>query len=142
MDKIERLYHYQPRFDDAILKVLSEFADVETSPSITIRYAAGGEPKAGTMQLASVLLKAWAARNDGQSSKETYEQLAWVLEQFFSLRLRDCVGERQEYDPRFHEFESGEAPTSKVEVTRPAVEGLDPAETGMVIKALVKGVAT
>ena len=143
MDQIiERLYHYQPRFDDAILKVLSEFADVETSPSITIRYAAGGEPKAGIMQLASVLLKAWAARNDGQSSKETYEQLAWVLEQFFSLRLRDWVGERQEYDPRFHEFESGEAPTSKVEVTRPAVEGLDPAETGMVIKALVKGVAT
>lgn len=139
---IERLCHYQPRFDDAILKVLSEFADVETSPSITIRYAAGGEPKAGTMQLATVLLKAWAARNDGQSSSETYEQLAWVLEQFFSLRLRDWVGEKQEYDQRLHEFEPGEAPTSTVEVVRPAVEALDPAETGMVIRALVKGVTT
>ena len=139
---IERLCNYQPRFDGAIVKILSEFADVETSPSITIRYAAAGAPKAGTMQLATVLLKAWASRSDGQGSSETYEQLAWVLEQFFSLRLRDWVGQRQEYDPQFHEFESGEAPTSKVEVTRPAVEGLDPAETGMVIKALVKGVAT
>ncbi len=142
MDRvIDRLYHEQPRFDDAILRVLSEFADVETSPAMTIRFAVGGEPKAGTMQLATVLLKAWSARNDGQSSSETYEQLAWVLEQFFSLRLRDWVGEKQEYDPRFHEFEPGGAPTSMVEVIRPAVEGLGPAEAGMVIKALVKGVA-
>lgn len=139
--EISRLQQTEPPLDDAIVKVLSEFAEIQTAPSMTIRFA-GGQPTTGTVQLASVLLKAWASRDDAPSSGETYEKLAWVLQEFFSLRLRNSVGERQEYDPRFHEFQQGETPTSTVEIIRPGVEGLDPAETGMVIKALVKGVAS
>jgi hypothetical protein len=139
---IRRLHQAEPPLDPAIMKVLSEFAEIETAPSMTIRFAGGGEPTTGAMQLASVLLKAWAARNDAQSSGEIFEKLAWVLEDFFFLRLRNSVGEKENYDPRFHEFQQGEAPTSTVEIIRPGVERLDPAETGMVIKALVKGVAS
>jgi hypothetical protein len=137
---ISRLQQTEPPLDAAIVKVLSEFAEIETAPSMTIRFAAGGEPTTGTMQLASMLLKTWVARNDAPSSSETHEKLAWVLQEFFALRLRNSVGERQKYDPRFHEFQQGDAPTSTVEIIRPGVERLDPAETGMVIKALVKGV--
>jgi hypothetical protein len=139
---ISRLQQTKPPLDDAIVKVLSEFAELEATPSMTIRFAGGGKHTTATMQLASVLLKAWVARNDAPSSSETYEKLAWVLQEFFALRLRNSVGERQKYDPRFHEFQQDEAPTSTVEIIRPGVERLDPAETGMVIKALVKGVAS
>lgn len=139
---IRRLQQAGPPLDAAIVKVLSEFAEAEFTPPVTIRFAGGGEPVTGTMQLASVFLKAWEARNDAQSSGEIFEKLAWVLEQFFSLRLRNLVGERENYDPRFHEFQQGEAPTSTVEIIRPGIERLDPSQGGMVIKALVKGVAS
>jgi len=109
---------------------------------VTIRFTGGAEPTTATVQLASVLLKSWAARHDAPSSGETYEKLAWVLQEFFSLRLQNSVGEQQRYDPRFHEFQRGEAPTSIVEIIRPGVERHEPAEPGIVIKAVVKGVAS
>ena len=139
---IQRLQKAEPPIGDAIVKVLSEFAEIETAPAVIIRFAGGAEPTTATMQLASVLLKSWAARHDAPSSGETYEKLAWVLQEFFSLRLQNTVGEKQRYDPRFHEFQQGEAPTSTVEIIRPGVERHDAGEPGIVIKAVVKGVAS
>jgi hypothetical protein len=135
---IARLFDDRARFDPAISRVLSQIIDGDRSDPIAIHFASGGEPTSATVQLAAALLRAWAARGDGTNAREAYEQLRSTLESFFSLRLRDCVGETQQYNPRLHEFGFGDLPSSTVEVVRPSVELLQSGESSVVVKALVK----
>jgi len=135
---IAHLFEDRARFDTAISRILWEAVEGNLTPAVTVRLAPSSEPTQADLQLATALLRAWAARDDGPNAREAYEQLRSALESFFSLRLRDHVGETQEYNPRLHEFGFGESPSSKVEVVRPSVDLVQAGEVGVVVKALVK----
>lgn len=137
---IKRLLENRGRYDPAISRVVSaQFLDAGPT-QITIEFAPGSEPAAETVRLATALLAAWAARADGQRASEAYEELRSALESFFSLRLLDCVGQIQDYNPREHEFAFDEMPASRVEVLRPAVELVRQDKSQVVVKAVVKAV--
>ena len=135
----EQLFSERARLDPAITKILTYAVGADDGPQlISVRTAAGSGWSPATVQLASVLLKAYSARTEGPHAQEAYEEIKSVFEDFYYLRLRDFVGEIQDYDPNLHEFGFDDSPSSRVEVIRPLVESLKPDEVGVVIKSLVR----
>jgi hypothetical protein len=135
---VQHLFDNRVRFDSAISRVLAEAVGRTPSES-SAAYPLTGGPLA-RVQLGTALLRAWAARDDGPKAKESFEQLEAVLGDFFALRMRERIGDIQDYNPRLHEFVSDETPSSKVEVVRPAVESLQAPEAEVIVKALVKAI--
>ncbi len=135
----EQLFNERAKLDPAITKILTYAVGADDGPQlISVRTAAGSGWSPATVQLASALLKAYFARTEGPHAQEAYEELKSVFEDFFHLRLRDFVGEIQDYDPTWHEFSFDDSPSSRVEVIRPLVESLKPDDVGVVIKSLVR----
>lgn len=135
----EQLFNERAKLDPAITKILAYAVGADDGPQlISVRTTAGSGWSPATVQLASVLLKAYSARTEGPHAQEVYEELKSVFEDFYYLRLRDFVGEIQDYDPTLHEFGFDDPPSSRVEVIRPLVESLKPDEVGVVVKSLVR----
>ena len=135
---VQYLFETRARLDPAISRLLTEAIGRPIPESSSSNPLSAG-PLA-RVQLGTALIRAWEARNDGTRSKESFEQLESVLGDFFGLRLRDYVGEIQDYNSRVHEFALDEAPSSKVEVIRPPVEFVQSAEGEVIVKALVKAI--
>ena len=135
----EQLFNERAGLDPAITKILADAVGADDgSQLISVRTTAGSGWSPATVQLASALLKAYSARTEGPHAQEAYEELKSVFEDFFYLRLRDFVGEIQDYNPTLHEFGFEDSPSSRVEVIRPLVESLKPDDVGVVVKSLVR----
>lgn len=91
-------------------------------------------------QLATTLINAWEARNDGPRAMDAYNLLSSVLKKYFNLWLSTNVGEITFYNRTAHEpFEEKTiAENAKIIIIRPWVEWQSPEKKTILIKALVK----
>lgn len=88
-------------------------------------------------QLGLALLRAWDARHEGRAAMQAFETLHQVCRNFYGIRLSGEVGERFEYDPRFHEPDGEIRRTRKVILRRPWVEWREGERWRVIIRGVV-----
>lgn len=139
-EKLKQLHEERGRFQESVQTELAELAGVpKPDVSLTTEIKTSVSDAVQTTQLASALLSAWMAREEGPKAKELFEELRSILQNFFGLKLRGNVGETGKYNPRLHEFAYGESKGEQVSLVRPWVEIVGGDGTVKVaMKALVK----
>jgi hypothetical protein len=91
-----------------------------------------------TVQVASALFAAWAAKQDGSKAKEAYEELKSVAANFFGLELHGDIGEIEEYNPRIHELILDAKPSTRIRLLGPWVEFSRQTTSKVILKAPVE----
>lgn len=136
--KLENLYADRGRFDESIQYTLADILGHrrEGQPLRTIPIDEGETIQTG--QLASVLLQAWSAKDEGPRAKEAFEQLQSLLSNFFGLTIRGKLGDIEPYNPRIHELCPGEDARARVRLLRPRVELARLGTSRVILKALVQ----
>jgi hypothetical protein len=136
--ELEAMFREGARYSEPIQKAFRNLLDASgfegKAPGISLE---AGE-SIQTSQLASALLRAWNARDEGQKAREAFEELRSVLSRFWGIKLGGEVGATEAYNPRVHEFVHGEIPGSVVQLIRPWVEVSQDGKVSVLIKALVR----
>jgi len=91
-----------------------------------------------TVQLASALVAAWVAREDGPRASDVFEELRSVAGNFFNLQLHEKVGSTEEYNPRIHELILGAKSSNRVRLLGPWVEYSRQNVSKVILKAPVE----
>ena len=137
--KLERLFEQRGRFHETVQRAIAEVLglpqETQSGPEISLPLA----DKVETTQLASALLRAWAAKDEGAKANDAFKELQSILRSFFGIELKGNAGDLQVYNPRLHEFAPGVRPTSEVKLLHPWVECSSGTTVRVVIKALVRG---
>src|SRR5208282_3949119 len=122
-----------------ILKVLSPGTSIPQHFQFT---SAGDDPV--IMQLASALISAWNARNDGPAALESFNLFSSVAEKFFNLTIAGEVGSTSEYRRSANEAMGNDAilVETQVQIVRPWVEWDSGEGKRILIKALVKPITS
>ncbi len=136
--RLEAWHETASRFPEEIQGRLKSLLGMSDPVTQALPIAIDQADSVQTTQLATVLLRAWDAKEEGPNAKEVFEQLSSVLDLFFEIRLRGTVGETEKYNPRIHEMGFGERPTQRIKVVRPWVEFSDQGVATVVIKAIVQ----
>lgn len=89
------------------------------------------------IELARVVMKAWDLEAGIAQGQELAQEVRTTVDRLFGLRIFGNVGERGEYEPRFHEFEPGAEVSDAVIVVRPGILKVTSHESIVVFKAVV-----
>lgn len=118
---------------------LSELLGLKHEAQSEPDFESVSAPSVQSMQLASALMRSWAAASDSPPAREAFDELSSVMGSFFSLHVRGERGQVAEYNPLIHEVSpSREVKPTLVRVLRPRIEISSNAVTRVVIKALVE----
>jgi hypothetical protein len=132
--RMSKLYSQKSRFpasvQDALRAVVGDQVEAPTGPRIQVDE----EDSVQTMQLASALIAAWTAKDEGTKSKDAYEELKAVAANFFGLELHGNANEVETYNPRIHEFVPGTKPSARVRLLGPWVDF----SRGVISKVILK----
>jgi hypothetical protein len=136
--KMSKLHLQKARYpvaiQDALGKVLGQTTEAPTTPKIQVDE----EDSVQTVQLASALVAAWAAKDDGSKAKEAFEELKSVAATFFGLELHGGASEIEDYKPRIHELTLGKKPGTRVRLLGPWVEFSRQTRSKVILKAPVE----
>jgi len=136
--KMSKLYLQKARFpvaiQDALRKVLGETTEAPSTPKIQV----DDEDSVQTVQLASALVAAWTAKDDGSKAKEAFEELKSVSANFFGLELHGSASQIEDYNPRIHELILGKKPGNRVRLLGPWVEFSRQTRSKVILKAPVE----
>lgn len=137
-ETLKALYSERAQFQDAVQRSIRELLGIGGIPEGQGVFTSKGADSLQAVQLGAVMLRSWAARNEGPKAKDAFEELRSVLRGFFGLELRGNEGDVDSFNPRVHEFAYGEKQSSRVELIRPWVEYVAGDDARVIIKALVK----
>ena len=136
--ELERLFGIRARYQknvQALLTKLVGLPDTETSTSFEL--SSNDADALHVTQLASALVRAWSAQEEGPKAKESFEELRVVLADFFGIEIVGAVGSVESFNSRVHEFPLGERSASRIRVVRPWVQISSSQPSRILIKALV-----
>jgi len=133
-EALQVLYSDRGRFEGRIQRRIGELLGVQQDAAGMADLAFESPDSIRTTQLASALLRAWDAREEGNKATEAFEELRSILSSFFKIELRDNVGEVEKFNSQIHELAYGERPQPNVRLIRPRVE----VDTGENVKVLIK----
>lgn len=135
---LERLLASRARYPKNIQALLTKLAHLpETESSTTFELSPNDPDALHVTQLASALVRAWSARDEGPKSKESFEELSVVLADFFGIEIMGAVGSVESFNSRVHEFPIGERTATRVKLVRPWVQISSSQGLRILIKALV-----
>lgn len=136
--RMSELYSQKGRFpvsvQEALRVVVGDQSEAPTGPKIQVDE----EDSVQTLQLASALIAAWTAKNEGAKSKDAYEELKAVAANFFALELHGSANEIESYNPRIHEFVPGAKPSARVRLLGPWVDFTRGVTSKVILKAPVE----
>jgi hypothetical protein len=88
--------------------------------------------------LASALVAAWLAKEDGPKARDAFEELRSVAGNFFALQLHENASQIEDYNPRIHELVMGARPSARVRLLGPWVEYSRQSVSRVILKAPVE----
>jgi hypothetical protein len=136
--KLENLYQQRGHFQELIQGTLADIRGVvgEGPDGRTVHMDVADRLESA--QLASALLRAWAARQEGPKATEAFEELRSVLSGCFGIEMKGNAGDTDTYNSRLHEFANREPFATRVRLLHPWVECSSGRTVKVLIKALVK----
>jgi hypothetical protein len=136
--ELERLLASRARYPKNVQALLTRLAGLpETESSTTFELSTSDPDALHVTQLASALVRAWSARDEGPKAKESFEELSVVLADFFGIEMMGAVGSVESFNSRVHEFPLGERTATRVRLVRPWVQISSSQPSRILIKALV-----
>jgi hypothetical protein len=136
--RISPLHSQKARFSESMQDALGSAIGNSPEATRTPIIHLAEEDSVQTVQLASALISAWVAKEEGPKAREAFEELASIAASFFGLQLQGNPGEIEEYNPRIHELVRGTAPAPRVLLLRPWVEFSRHARSKVILKASVE----
>lgn len=139
--EVEQLYGIAARYQKNVQLALSRMTGIAQAESSPVLQIGAADPEAlHVTQLASALVRAWSAREEGPKTNEAYEELRVVLADFFGIEIKGSVGSVETFNSRVHEVQLGDKPSGRVRLIRPWVQMSDSQTSKILIKALVTAV--
>jgi len=136
--RMAELYSDKARLSDSIQGALrTVLGDTGEVPSFT-KIQLDDEDSLRTVQLASALVAAWVAREDGPKAKDAFEELRSVAGNFFNLQLHGNARQIEDYNPRIHELVLGARPSARVRLLGPWVDFSRQTVSKVILKAPVE----
>jgi hypothetical protein len=136
--ELDRLLSNRVRYPKNVQALLTKLAGLpETESSANFEISTDDANALHITQLASTLVRAWSARDEGPKAKEAFEELTVVLADFFGIEIKGFVGSVESFNARVHEFPLGEKTASRVKLVRPWVQISGSQPSRILIKALV-----
>ena len=133
--ELARLHGIRARYQKNVQGLLTRLAglsEADSSPSFEISI--DDSDALHVTQLASTLVRAWSAKDEGSKANEAFEELKAVLADFFGIEIKGAVGSIEAFNSRVHEFPLGERSASRVKVIRPWVQISRPQTSRILIK--------
>lgn len=136
--ELERLFGIRARYQNNVQALLTKLVGLpEVEVSTSFELSSNDADALHVTQLASALVRAWSAREEGPKAKESFEELRVVLADFFGIEIVGAVGSVESFNSRVHEFPLGERSASRIRLIRPWVQISGSQPTRILIKALV-----
>ena len=138
---LRSLHSDRGQLNGRVQRVLAELLGLKHELPPETDFEGGTAPSVQSMQLASALMRSWAAAGDSAPAKEAFDELSSVVGSFFGLHLNGQPGEVVEFNPVVHELtRSLDEKPSRVRIVRPRIETSGGPVTNVMIKALVEPV--
>jgi|SRR5580704_18469640 hypothetical protein len=136
--ELERLFGIRARYQKNVQALLTKLVGLpEAEVSTSFELSSNDADALHVTQLASALVRAWSAREEGPKAKESFEELRVVLADFFGIEIVGAVGSVESFNSRVHEFPLGERSASRIRLVRPWVQISGSQPSRILIKALV-----